>query len=94
MFSDSYAYYSSYSSSWLAHAKIYIKQMSNRFQLDSESNVVEVAANDGYLLQYVKEMDIPCYGMPWRPGVFLFPMIFKITLRLKNLLNLKILISL
>ena len=63
MFSDSYAYYSSYSSSWLAHAKIYIKQMSNRFQLDSESNVVEVAANDGYLLQYVKEKNIPCYGI-------------------------------
>jgi len=63
MFSDGYAYYSSYSSSWLAHAKIYIKKMSNRFHLDSESNVVEVAANDGYLLQYVKEKNIPCYGV-------------------------------
>ena len=63
MFSDEYAYFSSFSSSWLKHAKQYVEQMENRFNLDSFSNVVEVAANDGYLLQYVKEKAIPCYGI-------------------------------
>ena len=63
MFSEEYAYYSSYSSSWLNHAKDYTKQMIDRFNLNSNSNVIEVAANDGYLLQYVKNKGIPCYGI-------------------------------
>ena len=63
MFSEDYAYFSSYSSSWLDHAKSYVNQMITRFHLDGQSNVVEVAANDGYLLQYVKERNIPCYGI-------------------------------
>ncbi len=63
IFSDDYAYFSSYSSSWLNHASDYVDSMAVRFNLNDKSNVVEIAANDGYLLQYVKEKDIPCYGI-------------------------------
>jgi SAM-dependent methyltransferase len=63
LFANDYAYFSSYSSTWLAHAKNYVENMVDRFGLSVESTVVEVAANDGYLLQYVKERDIPCYGV-------------------------------
>ena len=63
MFSDDYAYFSSYSSTWLEHARSYVNLMVSRFNLDSDSMVVEVAANDGYLLQYVKGKNIPCYGI-------------------------------
>lgn len=63
MFSEDYAYFSSFSTSWLSHAKCYVEEMSSRFELDSNSCVVEIAANDGYLLQYVKEKGIPCYGI-------------------------------
>jgi len=63
MFSEEYAYFSSFSSSWLEHARCYVEKMASRFNLNEESNVVEVAANDGYLLQYVKEKGIPCYGI-------------------------------
>lgn len=63
LFAQDYAYFSSYSSSWLAHAKSYVELMQTRFQLDQEAMVVEIAANDGYLLQYVKEQGIPCYGI-------------------------------
>lgn len=62
-FSEDYAYFSSFSSSWLAHAKSYVETMAQRFGLDAASHVVEVAANDGYLLQYVKERGIPCLGV-------------------------------
>jgi len=63
MFSEDYAYFSSYSSSWLLHAKTYVEKVVRRFHLDSNSKVVEIAANDGYLLQYVIEKNIPCYGV-------------------------------
>lgn len=63
LFSEDYAYFSSYSSSWLNHAKNYVETMIKRFELTASSCVVEVAANDGYLLQYVKEAQIPCYGI-------------------------------
>ena len=63
MFSEDYAYYSSYSSSWLEHAKLYVENMTQRFDLDRKSNIVEIAANDGYLLQYVMDKNIPCYGI-------------------------------
>jgi len=63
MFSDEYAYFSSFSSSWLEHARNYVEKMASRFDLSEESMVVEVAANDGYLLQYVEEKGIPCYGI-------------------------------
>lgn len=62
-FSSDYAYFSSMSSSWLAHAKAYVGRMSEMLALDASSCVVEVASNDGYLLQYVKERGIPCYGI-------------------------------
>ncbi|MBI5024576.1 MAG: class I SAM-dependent methyltransferase [Candidatus Omnitrophica bacterium] len=63
LFSADYAYFSSYSSTWLAHAQRFVKDMRERFNLDAASRVVEVAANDGYLLQYVKAAGIPCLGI-------------------------------
>lgn len=62
-FSDNYAYFSSYSASWLKHAKDYVKKVQTRFQLDKDSLVCEIAANDGYLLQYVQTAGIPCFGV-------------------------------
>lgn len=63
LFASDYAYFSSTSTSWLAHSKVYVAAMVERFALGTNSMVVEVAANDGYLLQYVKERNIPCYGI-------------------------------
>ena len=63
LFSDDYAYFSSFSSSWLAHAEAYVKAMRTRFGLTGASLVSEVAANDGYLLRYVRDEGIPCYGI-------------------------------
>jgi SAM-dependent methyltransferase len=63
IFSEDYAYFSSYSSSWLNHVKTYIDNVVVRFNLGDQSTVVEVGANDGYLLQYIKEKNIPCYGI-------------------------------
>lgn len=62
-FSKNYAYFSSFSSSWLAHAKKYVADMQERFKLNENSHVVEIAANDGYLLQYVNQLRIPCLGV-------------------------------
>ena len=53
LFTADYVYLSAYSKSWLAHAERYVDMVVNRFALDSQSFVLEVAANDGYLLQYV-----------------------------------------
>jgi len=63
LFSEEYAYFSSISTSWLDHARCYVAQMQARFGLTTGSHVVEVAANDGYLLQYVREAGIPCLGV-------------------------------
>ncbi|SDP93368.1 Methyltransferase domain-containing protein [Rhodoferax sp. OV413] len=63
LFNDDYAYFSSFSSSWLAHAKSYVDAMQQRFALGAQSMVVEVASNDGYLLQYVQAAGVPCYGI-------------------------------
>lgn len=63
LFSADYAYFSSFSEQWLGHAREYLKAMIERFGLNAESHVVEVASNDGYLLQYVKEAGIPCLGI-------------------------------
>ena len=63
MFSKDYAYFSSYSLSWLEHARQYVEKMKLRLNLTEKSMVVEVAANDGYLLQFVQEVSIPCYGI-------------------------------
>jgi SAM-dependent methyltransferase len=62
IFSD-YAYFSSYSDSWLSHAKKYTDEMIERFKFDSSSQVIEIASNDGYLLQYFKEKSIPVLGI-------------------------------
>lgn len=63
LFTDDYAYFSSFSSSWLAHSRRYVDAMIGRFGLGKDSMVAEIAANDGYLLQYVKDAGIPCYGV-------------------------------
>lgn len=62
IFSD-YAYFSSYSESWLEHARDYIRMAIRRFGLDDESLVVEIGSNDGYLLQYLVEEGIPVLGI-------------------------------
>ncbi|MGC5700247.1 methyltransferase domain-containing protein [Pseudomonas sp. NFXW11] len=63
LFDADYAYFSSFSSTWLKHAQGYVAQMVERFDLGAQSQVVEVAANDGYLLQYVAGRGIPCLGV-------------------------------
>ncbi|SEE37335.1 class I SAM-dependent methyltransferase [Pseudomonas kilonensis] len=63
LFDAEYAYFSSFSSTWLAHAERYVAEMAERFELSADSRVVEIAANDGYLLQYVAKRGIPCLGV-------------------------------
>ena len=63
LFDADYAYFSSYSTTWLQHAERYVTDMQARFGLKETSHVVEIAANDGYLLQYVKTRNIPCIGV-------------------------------
>ena len=63
LFSADYAYFSSFSTSWLAHAQAYVGAMRERFGLTRASLVCEVAANDGYLLRWVRDAGIPCYGV-------------------------------
>ncbi len=62
IFSD-YAYFSSYSDSWLKHAEDYCEKMTHRFGLNPRSFVVEVASNDGYLLQYFVQRNVPVLGV-------------------------------
>ena len=62
IFSD-YAYFSSYSDSWLKHCEMYCDRMMKRFGLSQHSFVVEVASNDGYLLQYFVERNVPVLGI-------------------------------
>jgi 2-polyprenyl-3-methyl-5-hydroxy-6-metoxy-1,4-benzoquinol methylase len=63
IFNSNYVYFSSYSTSWLKHAKAYTEMMTKRFGYTSQSLVIEVASNDGYLLQYFKEQQIPVLGI-------------------------------
>ena len=63
LFDADYAYFSAFSSSWLTHSERYVSDMAQRFSLNEQSHVVEIAANDGYLLQYVKALGIPCTGI-------------------------------
>ena len=62
IFSD-YLYFASYSDSWLAHAKAYTDAMAQRFAINDKSLVVEIASNDGYLLQYFVEKKVPVLGV-------------------------------
>lgn len=63
LFDADYAYFSSFSASWLAHVQTYVTDAVQRLGLTAQSHVVEVAANDGYLLQYVAQLGIRCLGI-------------------------------
>ena len=63
IFGDNYAYFSSYSDSWLDHARRYTEQMIGRFGFGPKSQVIEIASNDGYLLQYFKQKGVPVLGI-------------------------------
>lgn len=63
IFTGDYAYFSSYSTSWLAHSKRYVDMMTERFGFNEKSLVIEIASNDGYLLQYFKEKKVPVLGV-------------------------------
>lgn len=63
IFADEYAYFSSYSESWLEHARKYTELMINRFELNHNNLVAEIASNDGYLLQWFIQKDIPVLGI-------------------------------
>lgn len=63
IFSSEYVYFSSYSTSWLKHAKDYVDLMTDRFGIGEHSRVVEIASNDGYLLQYFVQKKVPVLGI-------------------------------
>ncbi len=63
IFNNEYVYFSSYSTSWLAHAQKYTDNMQERFGFNQDSFVIEIASNDGYLLQYFKQKSIPVLGI-------------------------------
>lgn len=68
IFAD-YLYFSSFSETWLRHAEEYVEQAIRRFHLNGETQVTEVASNDGYLLQYFKRRGIPVFGIDPAPTV-------------------------
>ena len=63
IFNDEYVYYSSFSTSWVAHAKRYAEHMMERYQYGPESRVLEIASNDGYLLQWFVKAGVPVIGV-------------------------------
>lgn len=62
-FNDEYAYFSSTSTFWLEHSKKFASRVINDLKLDQSSLVIEIASNDGYLLQYFKQNSVPCLGI-------------------------------
>lgn len=63
IFSSAYPYFSSYSTSWVEHARLYAEMMRERFGFDASSLVVEIASNDGYLLQHFHKANVPVLGI-------------------------------
>jgi len=63
IFDKDYAYFSSYSTSWLKHSENYVNMISDKLELNKDSLVIEIASNDGYLLQYFLPKGIPCIGI-------------------------------
>lgn len=63
LFTSTYAYFSGYSKTWLEHVERYVMDVVDRLSLNEQSRVIEVAANDGHLLQFVKARGIPCLGV-------------------------------
>jgi hypothetical protein len=63
IFTDEYAYYSSFSTAWLKHSEDYVAMITERLGLGADSFVVELASNDGYLLQYFVQRGVPCLGI-------------------------------
>jgi SAM-dependent methyltransferase len=63
IFHDQYPYFSSYARSWVEHARQYVEMATERFGLGGHSFVVEVASNDGYLLQFFRDRGVPCLGI-------------------------------
>ena len=63
IFCNDYVYFSSYSSSWLTHCKQYVQMIIKRLKLTNDSKIIEIASNDGYLLQYFIKQNIPVIGI-------------------------------
>jgi 2-polyprenyl-3-methyl-5-hydroxy-6-metoxy-1,4-benzoquinol methylase len=63
IFSDDYVYFSSFSTTWLEHSKKYVEKMVSKFGYNENSQIIEIASNDGYLLQYFKQKNIPVLGI-------------------------------
>lgn len=63
IFDDDYLYFSSYSSSWVEHSRKFVEMITERLSLSKDSHVMEIASNDGYLLQFFVKKGIPCVGV-------------------------------